>query len=93
MANEALMGQIKSIPIGTKITVTKKDIFGKPFNIQCRLMDEVRQNGYRNKYGSWGKYQLDGYEPCYAFMARQKGCSSTNIFLRVDDIQSVVTGW
>jgi hypothetical protein len=86
---------LNSIPIGEKITLTLNDMFGDPYNIRCRLIEQPKQDGFICKGDSWGKYDTGKLEekPCYKTLIRKKGCSSTNNCVRLDKIRSIGMGW
>lgn len=72
-------------PVGTKVMVTLKDIFGKPYEEFGRITKEPYQHGYHCKSGAWGLYS--GEEPCYKIEFIPKGKRRAWVL----DVKSIVS--
>jgi hypothetical protein len=72
--------------VGTKVELTLRDIFGKPFTMIGKVAKEPYQHGYHCKSGAWALYQHPGDVPCYKIEFIPKGKRNP----RVLDIARIV---
>lgn len=74
--------------VGTKVEITLKDIFGRPFSVVGKISKEPFHHGYYCKSGAWCLYPSLGDVPCYRFGFVKKKCKKS-IALEVERVISI----
>jgi hypothetical protein len=76
-------------PAGTKVELTLRDIFGKPYAIVGKISKDPYQHGYHCKSGAWCLYQSIGDLPCFKIEFVPKGKRNCRV-LQIADIISIL---
>ncbi|GMQ61174.1 hypothetical protein [Vallitalea maricola] len=61
----SLLEKVKSIPVGSKITIIAKGHFGNEVTEKATYMGNLRQHGYITPCNAWAAYKGEGDTPCY----------------------------